>query len=237
MHTSIPAKRKKPVNAGAEGRQRVLDTAAHLFRTTGYASTSMRDIASAAGMRAASLYHHFDSKDTIVLEVLRVGVEQVYTHVQTTVSRLPQNTCARVVLQTAIHAHLHSMLKMQDYTSANVRIFAQVAPHVRQAHLSTRRSYEQYWAALLARCARQGAFDTRRDLRLTRLFLITAMNGMLEWFKGGRAALKALADELTDLLLQGLLVRPDAARCIPATTRGNHSKQHHDSTHPLRPDT
>ncbi len=193
--------------AGSESRQLVLDTAARLFRTQGYAGTSLRDIAGEAGMKAASLYHHFASKDAIVAEVLRIGVEQVFGRVQAAVEALPPDAGADALLQTAVHEHLQGMHGLQDYTSANLRIFGQVPAHVREAHLPTRDAYERYWAALLTRCARRGGFDRRRDLRLARLFLFTAMNGTLDWFQGGAVSLKALADELTELILNGLRER------------------------------
>jgi len=190
------------------GRQLVLDTAARLFRAEGYAGTSLRDIAGEAGMKAASLYHYFDSKDAIVGEVLRIGVEQVFDKVRSAVEALPPEADAQVLLQTAVHTHLQGMHGLQDYTCANLRIFGQVPAHVREAHLPTRDAYERYWAQVLARCARQGGFDHQRDLRLARLFLFAAMNGTLDWFQGGAVSLKAVADEMTELVLQGLRQRP-----------------------------
>jgi len=200
------AKTKSAVNT-SDGRELVLDTAAKLFRMEGYASTSLRDIAGEAGMRAASLYHHFESKDAIVSEVLRIGVERVFEHVKQAVDELPPNAGPRALLQTAIHRHLQAMLQLQDYTSANVRILGQVPAHIREAHLPLRDAYERYWASLLSRCAKQGSLDKQRDLRLARLFLLTAMNGTLDWFQGGDVSLKAMADEMTELILNGLLSR------------------------------
>ncbi len=202
---------KAPSAAQApDGRELVLDTAARLFREEGYAGTSLRDIAAEAGMRAASLYHHFESRDAIVSEVLRIGVERVFEYVRQAVDELPANAGPRALLQTAIHRHLQAMLQLQDYTSANVRIFGQVPAHVREAHLPLRDAYERYWASLLNRCAKQGALDKQRDLRLARLFLLTAMNGTLDWFQGGDVSLKATADEMTELVLNGLLSRTAA---------------------------
>ncbi|MGH7896824.1 MAG: TetR/AcrR family transcriptional regulator [Candidatus Binatia bacterium] len=51
-------------------RERVLGVAARLFAERGYGLTSMRDIARAARMRAATLYHHFRSKEDLYHEVL-----------------------------------------------------------------------------------------------------------------------------------------------------------------------
>jgi AcrR family transcriptional regulator len=51
---------------GRTPRAEILDAAAELFTTRGYASTSTRGIADAVGIRQASLYHHFAAKDDIL---------------------------------------------------------------------------------------------------------------------------------------------------------------------------
>src|SRR5262249_3337983 len=63
----LPASRQSP---DSTTRDRVLRAATRLFAGRGYGMTSMRDIARAARIRVASLYHHFKSKDALYLEVL-----------------------------------------------------------------------------------------------------------------------------------------------------------------------
>lgn len=55
---------------GPTPRAEILDAAAELFTTRGYASTSTRAIADAVGIRQASLYHHFAAKDDILEALL-----------------------------------------------------------------------------------------------------------------------------------------------------------------------
>jgi AcrR family transcriptional regulator len=50
-------------------RTEILDTAAGLFATTGV-RTSLKDIADACGIQTGSLYHHFDSKEAIFVELV-----------------------------------------------------------------------------------------------------------------------------------------------------------------------
>jgi AcrR family transcriptional regulator len=57
---------------GHSARDEILDAAAELFTTLGYAGTSTRRIADGVGIRQASLYHHFATKDDI-LDALLVG--------------------------------------------------------------------------------------------------------------------------------------------------------------------
>lgn len=52
--------------SGATPEEEILDAAAELFAANGFAATSTRMIAEAVGMRQASLYHHFATKDDIL---------------------------------------------------------------------------------------------------------------------------------------------------------------------------
>ena len=62
----------EPGHAYADGTRRaeVLETAASLIATSGL-RTSMHDIARAAGIQTGSLYHHFASKEALLVELLR----------------------------------------------------------------------------------------------------------------------------------------------------------------------
>src|SRR5689334_11269493 len=51
-------------------RDELLDIAAKLFAERGFKNTTVRDIADAAGILSGSLYHHFDSKEAMVDELL-----------------------------------------------------------------------------------------------------------------------------------------------------------------------
>lgn len=66
----------------AHGRDRILDVAESLFQERGYTAITMREIAKAAGMRQASLYYHFPSKEQLFVSVRermferhRVGIQ------------------------------------------------------------------------------------------------------------------------------------------------------------------
>ena len=52
-------------------REKILNTATQLFIQKGSEKTSMQDIAQTAGISKGAIYHHFKSKDEIVLAVLR----------------------------------------------------------------------------------------------------------------------------------------------------------------------
>ncbi|MBT2552502.1 TetR/AcrR family transcriptional regulator [Arthrobacter sp. ISL-5] len=61
---------QQPSRPGATARDEILDAAAELFTTQGFANTSTRSIADAVGIRQSSLYHHFKTKDEILDDLL-----------------------------------------------------------------------------------------------------------------------------------------------------------------------
>lgn len=64
----------------ANTRQEILDAALDLFSTQGYEATSISQLAEAVGIRKASLYSHFESKQAILDELLQAVLEQYSTH-------------------------------------------------------------------------------------------------------------------------------------------------------------
>ena len=56
-------------------RNRLLETASHLFASKGYASTSVREIVARAGVSKPVLYYHFQSKEGLYYAILEWGAE------------------------------------------------------------------------------------------------------------------------------------------------------------------
>ena len=100
-----------------------------------------------------------------------------------------------------MRAHLHALHGACDYTSANVRIFGQLPEALRRANLPERRAYQAIWTDLLApTCA-----DDPAALPARVAFVIGALNATLEWGDPARIDPDTLADQVTQVLLHGLL--------------------------------
>ncbi len=186
-----------PRTLASEGKQRILDEAAVLFQRQGYAETSLRDIAAAAGMKAGSLYYHFESKDDLFTAVLAHGIAvMVDAFDDASDAALP----GRDRLAAHVTAHLRTLYDNGAYTVAHVTAFRNAPDSVRTAIVPLRDAYEARWTELLDELlpGRQ-----RRDLTILRLILFGAMNASVEWFDAGRGSLATFADAVTDQFWTG----------------------------------
>ena len=185
-------------------RLRILDAAAKLFRENGYAGTSQRDIASACGLQAASLYHHFASKEEVLAEVLDVGILRPLNALEAALEELDEATPPLERFRTAIATHLHSLFDQGDYTSAHFRIWKVAPAQVQARNVVLRDKYEAVWMDLLSNLREAGLIRSDVDLRILRLFLFGGMNLTLDWYQAGDYNLDDLATMYADFLLHGV---------------------------------
>jgi AcrR family transcriptional regulator len=185
-------------------RARILDAAAHVFRLQGYGAR-LSDIAAEAGIQTGSLYYHFDGRERLVEEVLRLGVEVAWQHVRDALDALPRDSTAGQRLETAIRAHAAACLEISDYTAANSRIFSMAGPEARGRHYVLQRRYGDYFQELLEAAVRSGELRSGLDLGVVRMLLFGAMNWTAEWYRpdSGRPP-QVVIDQLVTLVLDGL---------------------------------
>ncbi|MFJ5367673.1 TetR/AcrR family transcriptional regulator [Bosea sp. CER48] len=185
----------------AEGgsRRLILDHAARLLRSGGYHQTTLREIAEAVGIRKASLYYHFASKEEIVEAVVNDGVRFVHEGV---VAALATTEAAppRERLEAAIRGHLSALHGHGDYTSASIKVFNFGSVPALESVRAVRRAYEDVWRGLIAELQQAGALPTERSPDVLRLFLLGALNGSTDWYRPERFEIDALARELAALL-------------------------------------
>ena len=84
-------------------RARMCRTAAQLFRDRGYDATSVSDVARALGMTKAGLYHHFESKEALLFEIIMYGLERVRDEVIVPVQQIrdPQERLQQLIVRHA----------------------------------------------------------------------------------------------------------------------------------------
>ena len=184
-------------------RQRILDSTAELVIEHGVAGVAQRQIAASVGIRAASLYHHFASKNEIVEAVFRRGID-VMEQAWDQAAAATAGADAFTRLAAHIRAHLSALFDHGPYTAAHVTAFRTAPAEVREAVVPMRDAYEARWTELLGEIAAAGDLAVGTPIGLSRLALFGAMNSTVEWFDSERGNVDELADVITGQFWKGV---------------------------------
>lgn len=123
--------RRRP---GTTARDEILDAAGELFTTAGYTATSTRSIAESVGIRQASLYHYFKTKDDILCALLSQTVAP-------TLGFIPSLLGAQPALTAAEHLHALAAFDGEQLLSGRWNLGAlYLLPELRDARL------EPFWS-------------------------------------------------------------------------------------------
>lgn len=189
-------------------RERILDAAATEFREHGYAGARLAGIAARIGMKAGSLYYHFDSREALVDAVMARGIMRTQAALEQRLAEMPVGTDHLTRLEAAIETHLVLLLQQGDTASATIKLIWQVPPDVRDRAVARQRAYGALWSRLLSEAQRDGAIRADVDLSIVRLAILGALNWTLDWYKPQRGKPKKIARDMATVILRGLAARP-----------------------------
>jgi len=184
-------------------RDAIMRAAATVFHRRGYHGATMADIAAEVDLTAGSLYHHFPSKEDLLIAVLDAGLSQITGDVRVAVER---DAAPAATLREIIHIHIRS--EIDDVNIAAAVIFEGRAllnvPGVREQYVRQRDTLE----ALYRRVVEDGitAGDFRAvDVGIFVKTLFGALNWVSLWYRpDGRLSGAAIADEIADTFLAAL---------------------------------
>lgn len=201
------AGRKKQMNAAApERRRELLDTAAEVFAAQGYNATTVRKIADAAGMLAGSLYYHFDSKESMLDEILSTFLTELWQGYDTVLD-------AGLGPRETIEALVTESFREIDRHRAAVAIYQKESRHLTDQprfHYLTdsQRRFEKAWLGTLERGVASGAFRADLDVRLTYRFVRDTVWVAASWYRpGGLHSPEEIARQYLSMVLDGIAVR------------------------------
>jgi AcrR family transcriptional regulator len=194
------------VVAGTNGptrRAELLRIAGHLFAQRGFKNTTVRDIADAAGILSGSLYHHFDSKESIVDELLSSFQNQLFASYD---AILAASTDARERIDAIVRASFEAIEQHHD----EVAIFQNDAAYLQEfdrfAYLGEHnRRFRAMWVDLLADGVRAGALRPDLDAELVYRFIRDTVWVAVRWYRpGGSMTAQDVADQYLAILLDGI---------------------------------
>jgi AcrR family transcriptional regulator len=203
----VPAANAPEPQNGQSRRDELLAIAAGLFAERGFKNTTVRDIADAAGILSGSLYHHFDSKESMVDELLdnfQTDLWKKYVAIEAS------DLTPKAKLEAVVRASFEAIGEHRD----EVAIFQNDALHLatfeRFGYLIERnRKFRTLWTGLLQAGVASGELRADLDVALVYRFLRDTVWVAVRWYRpGGTLTPADVADQYLAILLEGIQKEP-----------------------------
>jgi len=191
-----------------DSRQEILRTAARLFQQRGYDATSMNDVAAALKLSKGGLYHHFQSKDEILFEIMNHAMEITQERVLAPVRSIPDPEDR---LRSLIRRHIEVVLSPRD-REITVMLHENhpLPPALRKRINQRKKEYVHFVEDLIADVQReaQRTRGTKSTVspRAAAFALLGMINWIYQWYKPeGNLQAQNLIPQFTDLVFGGIL--------------------------------
>jgi len=192
------------VNGALRSRRRadMVAIAAELFAQKGYRATTVREIADAAGILSGSLYHHFDSKESIGDEILSGFINEVLADYRSAVVEAadPRAALEQIVRTTSrtLAQHRAALTMLQNdwnYFASQPR-FAYMPKALREI--------ERIWIGQLDAGKQAGLFRADLDTKLTYRLLQDVLWIPAQWRRTRGYSTDQVIDGFLRILFEGI---------------------------------
>jgi AcrR family transcriptional regulator len=193
-------------------RDSLLEAACLLFAEHGYQATSMKDIASALGVRAPSLYNHVAGKQDILLAIMDKAMDRA---IDALAAALDGVTDVAARLRAATESLVLDFLRNPaEVTICNTEVRS-LEPANRAAIVAKRDYYAHQVRQIIDDGCQAGRFSVRSP-RLAAYAVLEMGNGAKSWFRpGGRYADTEVARDYGDFALRIVGASVTAERPAP----------------------
>jgi AcrR family transcriptional regulator len=187
-------------------RAELLALSANLFAERGYVSTTVRDIADAAGILSGSLYHHFDSKESMADEIITGFLDELFG---TYAEIVEAGHGPRETLEAVVAASFDSIHRRP----AEVAIYQNEAKHLMQLprfdYLNERNAeFRKLWNTILTDGVHDGVFRADLDVELVYRFIRDTVWVAVRWYNpDGALSASDVAKQYLGILLDGIAKR------------------------------
>lgn len=184
--------------------QNIRDGAAKLFFERGYDATTLRQVASSAGLKVGSLYNHIDSKEHLLLQIMGGIIDDLLERVEKAVAAATGDSVDLLQAALAEHITFHAE-RAQEVFIGNAELRSLPAD-AREVVIKKRTEYELFLEKLVT-AAGEDKLAEVIDAKIHVYSFVAQATHIAGWFKpGGRFSLEEIAQIYTRLALRELNV-------------------------------
>lgn len=184
------------------GKEKIIETAAILFKEKGYAGTSVQDIADNLGVTKAALYYYFQSKEEILWEIIDRTMNTAEQRMQ---ELMKQEMPLIERIKRIILNHIMSVLDDSPYMTVFFSERARLSPEKLKAINTRRRNYEECIANFIRQGIKENVINSVNVLP-TVYGILGMCNWLYQWFNPqGPCKPEEIASIYSEIILDGLI--------------------------------
>ncbi|HEV7975231.1 TetR/AcrR family transcriptional regulator [Amycolatopsis sp.] len=184
-----------------DSRDRVRAAAVKLFADKGFHGTGIRDLAQAAKLSSASLYHYMGTKEELLADIMRESLERLLAAAALATEGV-EDPRLRLGKLVALHVITHASQPSETRVVDN-EVHA-LSPAAKRTIVGLRDSYELLWSEVIDAGIAAGVFHTGQPA-VTRLALLEMCSGVARWYSPrGTLTLDQLAAHYAELVMRAL---------------------------------
>jgi AcrR family transcriptional regulator len=186
----------------SDRKTEIVNISATLFKEKGYSAVTMRDIAQAMNIKAASLYNHIKSKQEI-LELMIIAIAEEYTHTITEIVSSDDNAVQK--LENVIQLHVDITVRNPDALASLNNDWMHLPDESLRYFLAMREEYEEKFRYIIKKGIADG--EIRRLNQEVIIFsMLSTLRTLYLWY--GRKkdfSEKILKASLRQILIDGIV--------------------------------
>ncbi|ORU92088.1 MAG: hypothetical protein A6F72_03940 [Cycloclasticus sp. symbiont of Poecilosclerida sp. N] len=160
-------------------RKELTTVAAKLFKKHSFDRTTVRMLASEAGIKSGSLFYHYRNKEEILFAVIKQGL-------LSSLETIKKETSKAVTVEEKLQALILGQLKAlhgknKDAHIVSISEWRSLNKQSRQSLIDIRDEYEAYWQGIIDLAIAGGVL--KGDAKLQKLFILGALNWTTQWYK------------------------------------------------------
>lgn len=182
-------------------KKEIISKAAKLFKKRGYSAVTMRDIADALNIKAASLYNHINSKQEILATII-IKIAEAFTNGMEEVQTQPISTQEK--LQKIIELHIDLTVKNPDAMACLNNDWMHLEEKL-PYFVQMRNDYEEGLRSILNQGIAQGEIVSR-NTEIMLFSMLSTLRTLYIWFtKKDGVDVQTIKKYLPNTLLKGII--------------------------------
>ncbi|MCB0399658.1 MAG: TetR/AcrR family transcriptional regulator [Winogradskyella sp.] len=181
-------------------KEEIINTAAKLFKERGYSAVTMRDLASAMGIKAASLYNHIKSKQEILKEII-ISLAEEFTQGLELIQQSSTSSVEKIEEVVKLHV---SITSQNTYGMASLNNDWMHLEEKRDYYLKLRSNYEEELRRIIAEGVKNGEIIDE-NIEIMLFSILSTLRSLYLWIpKKDYLNPEKLSQQLSRVLVKGI---------------------------------